>query len=96
VNPPTEEADVHTIDDAAMRAAMGGIDFRSYADRASDLATGQTASGATGEAIGETAADASENGSRADWGWALLLGVLGLVAAESYVAMSSSRVVSRP
>jgi hypothetical protein len=92
VNPPADEADVHTIDDAAVRAAMGGIDFKSYGDRAPDPAAAET----TVEAAGDTTADASANGSRVDWGWTLLLGVLGLVAAESYVAMSSSRVASRP
>lgn len=84
VNLPAEEADVHTIDDAAVRAAMGGIEFKSFGDRAPDLATAQ--------ATGETTADSSANPAHVDWGWTLLLGVLGLVAAESYVAMSSSRV----
>jgi hypothetical protein len=92
VNLPAEEADVHTIDEAAMRAAMGGIDCKFHADRAPDLA----ANAATGETTSGTAGDASQNPSRADWGWTLLLGVLGLVAAESYVAMRSSRVASRP
>jgi hypothetical protein len=67
VNVPPEEADVHTIDDAALKNALGGIDVTLNNDQPVALLAQSS--------VGD------------DWGWTVMLCVLGLVGAESFLAM---------
>jgi hypothetical protein len=67
VNLPAEEADVHTIDDTALKSALGSIDLTLNNDQ--PLALIVQAS------VGD------------DWGWTVMLAVLGLVGTESFLAM---------
>ena len=67
VNVPPEEADVHTLDDAALKNALGGINLTLNNDQPIAL----LAQSSMGE----------------DWGWTVMLAVLLLVGAESFLAM---------
>ena len=67
VNVPPEEADVHTIDDSALKNALGGIDVTLNNDQPVVLLAQSS--------VGD------------DWGWTVMLCVLGLVGAESFLAM---------
>jgi hypothetical protein len=67
VNLPPDAADVHTIDGAAIKSALGNIDLTLNDD--------QPIAAVVQSSVGE------------DWGWTVMLGVLGLVAAESVLAM---------
>jgi len=67
VNVPSDAADVHTIDDAALKSALGGIDLTLNNDQPLAL----VAQSSTGE----------------DWGWTVMVCMLGLVGAESFLAM---------
>lgn len=67
VNPPADEADVRTLDDSAIKAALGGINL--------DL---------QGDALPPESADRDQGN---DLGWTVMLLVLALVAAESFLAM---------
>jgi hypothetical protein len=68
VNVPAEEADVHTIDDTALKAALGGIPIRLNND--------------------QPIAAFADSANAADWGWTVMLAVLGLVGFESFLAMA--------
>jgi hypothetical protein len=67
VNVPAEEADVHTLDDTAIKAALGGIDLKLNNDQPLALIAQSS--------VGD------------DWGWTVMVCVLGLVGAESFLAM---------
>lgn len=67
VNCPSEEADIRPLADAAIRAALGGIEVDLQADQV------------------PVAALAQQSGN--DFGWIAMLLVLGLVGAESFMAM---------
>ena len=67
VNVPPEEADVHTIDDTALKNALGGIDLTLNND--------------------QPLAVLAQSSMSNDWGWTVMLCVLGLVGAESFLAM---------
>jgi hypothetical protein len=67
VNVPSEEADVHTIDNTAIKNALGNIDLTLNNDQPLPL----LAQSAAGD----------------DWGWTVMVCVLGLVGAESFLAM---------
>jgi hypothetical protein len=67
VNLPPDGADLHTIDDAALKSALGGIDLTLNNDQPLPLL--------------------AESSVGDDWGWTVMLCVLGLVGAESYLAM---------
>jgi hypothetical protein len=67
VNVPADEADVRTLNDAAIRAALGGVNVDFYADHLPVESGGE------------------QRG--ADFGWTIMLLVLGLLAAECFMAM---------
>ena len=67
VNVPAEEADVHTIDDTALKSALGNINMTLNNDQPLALIAQSS--------VGD------------DWGWSVMLAVLGLVGTESYLAM---------
>jgi hypothetical protein len=67
VNLDPAAADVHTINDSALRSALGDIELTLNDDQPIALVT-QTAAGD-------------------DWGWTVMLCVLGLVGTESVLAM---------
>jgi hypothetical protein len=66
VNLPAQEADVRTVDNAAIKSALGGIDLSMTDDQPVKLTS--------------SAAD------KADWGWSLMLVVLGMIGAEALLA----------
>jgi hypothetical protein len=67
VNVPAEEADIRTLDPAAVKAALGDINMDVFSD--------------------QPAAEASHSDPGRDFGWSLMVMVLGLVAAECFMAM---------